>query len=59
MKNSDALRKYAAERGAIFDPLYGDEAIEAARPSVAHQAYTLFDGGKATVDPATLGIERP
>ena len=59
MKNSDALRKYAAERGAIFDPLYGDEAIEAARPSVAHQAYTLWDGDKAPIDPATLGYERP
>lgn len=59
MENSDALRDYAAERGALFDPMYGDEALAAAIPSVAHQAYTLFDGGKATIDPATLGYERP
>lgn len=59
MMNSDALRDYAEERGALFDPLYGDEAQVTAIPSVAHQAYTLFDGGKATIDPATLGYERP
>lgn len=59
MKNSDALRAYAEERGALFDPLYGDEALATGMPSVAHQAYTLFDGGKAAKDPATLGYERP
>lgn len=59
MENSDALRDYAAERGALFDPMYGDEAQVTAIPSVAHQAYTLFDAGKATIDPATLGYERP
>jgi len=59
MKDSTALRDYAEERGALFDPLYGDEALASAMPSVAHQAYTLFDGGKAAKDPATLGYERP
>lgn len=59
MKDSAALRKYAEERGALFDPIYGEAALENARPSVAHQAYTLFDGGKAPIDPATLGYERP
>ncbi len=59
MKNSDALRDYAEERGALFDPLFGDEAFATGMPSVAHQAYTLFDAGKATIDPATLGYERP
>lgn len=56
---SDALRDYAEERGALFDPLYGDEAYATGMPSVAHQAYTLFDSGKAVLDPATLGYERP
>ena len=59
MENSEALRNYAAERGALFDPMYGDEALAAAIPSVAHQAWTLYDGGKATIDPSTVGIERP
>ncbi|HZJ10768.1 MAG TPA: tripartite tricarboxylate transporter substrate binding protein [Trueperaceae bacterium] len=59
MENSEALRTYAAERGALFDPMYGEEALAAAIPSVAHQAWTLYDGGKAPIDPSTLGIERP
>lgn len=59
MENSDALRAYAEERGALFDPMYGDEAYTTGLPSVAHQAYTLFDGGKAPIDPASLGYERP
>ena len=59
MKNSESLRAYAEERGALFDPIYGDEALAAAIPSAAHQAYTLYDAGKATVDPATMGYERP
>jgi len=59
MENSDALREYAEERGALFDPMYGDEAYTTGIPSVAHQAYTLFDAGKAPIDPASLGYERP
>ena len=59
MENSEALREYAAERGALFDPMYGDEALAAAIPSVAHQAWTLYDGGKAPIEPSSIGIERP
>jgi tripartite-type tricarboxylate transporter receptor subunit TctC len=59
IENSEALRRYAEERGAVFDPMYGEEAQIAAIPAVAHQAYALWDGGKAPNDPATLGIERP
>ncbi|HZW27616.1 MAG TPA: tripartite tricarboxylate transporter substrate binding protein [Trueperaceae bacterium] len=59
MENSEALRAYAQERGAIFDPMYGDEALAVGLPSAAHQAYTLWDGDKAPVDPATIGYERP
>lgn len=59
MENSEALRSYAQERGALFDPMYGDEALASAIPSAAHQAYTLFDAGKAPIDPASIGYERP
>ena len=59
MENSETLREYAEDRGALFDPMYGDEALAAAIPSAAHQAYTLWDADKAPVDPATLGYERP
>jgi len=59
MMNSEALRAYAAERGALFNPMYGDAAIEEAGPSIAHQAWTLYDGGKAIISPAEVGIARP
>ena len=47
MENSEALRSYAQERGALFDPMYGDEALASAIPSAAHQAYTQI--GRAHV----------
>lgn len=59
MMDSEALRSYAAERGALFAPMYGEQAQEEAMPAVAHQAWTLYDGGKAPIEPSTLGIERP
>lgn len=59
MMDSEALRAYAAERGALFAPMYGEEAQLEAIPSIAHQAWTLYDGGKAPIEPSTVGIERP
>lgn len=59
MMDSEALRSYAAERGALFNPMYGDAAIAEAGPSISHQAWTLYDGGKAVMSPADAGIPRP
>lgn len=57
--DSQALQDYAEERGALFTPIYGDEAQEAAWPSIQHQAWTLYDGDKAPIEPSEVGIERP
>lgn len=57
--NSEALQRYAAERGAQFTPFYGADAEARAMPMVRQNAWILFDGGKAPVDPSTVGIERP
>jgi tripartite-type tricarboxylate transporter receptor subunit TctC len=59
IKNSESLRAYAADRGALFNPMYGEEAYIEALPSIAHQAWTLYDGDKAVISPADVGIERP
>lgn len=59
ISNSEALRNYAEERGALFTPIYGEEARESAWPSIQHQAWTLYDGGKAPIEPSEVGIERP
>jgi len=56
---SEVLQRFASERGSLFDPLYGEEAREAAFPMVQSNAWTLYDAGEAPNDPSTLGIPRP
>ena len=56
---SDALKKYAASRGALFAPAAGDAAQKAVFPAIQANAWLLFDGGKAKVSPDTVGIPRP
>jgi tripartite-type tricarboxylate transporter receptor subunit TctC len=55
---SEALKKYANSRGALFAPLYGEAAQKAVFPAVQANAWLLFDGGKAKVSPDTVGIPR-
>lgn len=56
--NSEALKKYANERGAVFAPYYGDDAQKRVAPAVSKNAYLMFDSGKTKTDPSTVGIER-
>ena len=56
---SEALKKYAVNRGALFVPLYGEAAQKAAFPAVQANAWLLFEGGKAKVSPDTVGIPKP
>ncbi|MGE0803423.1 MAG: Bug family tripartite tricarboxylate transporter substrate binding protein [Lautropia sp.] len=55
---SERLRKYAAEKGALFTPLYGKEAYDAVWPTVITDAYLLQEAGMAKVSPESLGIRR-
>jgi tripartite-type tricarboxylate transporter receptor subunit TctC len=57
--NSDAMRAFAAERGALFDPSYGDAAQEAAMPMLSINAWQQYDGGTAENSPEDFGIPRP
>ncbi|MBA3518213.1 MAG: tripartite tricarboxylate transporter substrate binding protein [Rhizobiales bacterium] len=57
--NSQALKDYATSRGAVFAPYFGEDALERVQPAVTRNAWLLFDGGKAKVDPSTVGIPRP
>ncbi|MHA1552948.1 MAG: Bug family tripartite tricarboxylate transporter substrate binding protein, partial [Alphaproteobacteria bacterium] len=57
--NSQALKDYAAGRGAVFAPFYGDDAQERVQPAIRMNAWLLFDGGKAQKSPDTVGIPRP
>jgi tripartite-type tricarboxylate transporter receptor subunit TctC len=58
IKNSEALKKYAVARSALFAPLHGDEAERESFKMVRYSAWLYFDGGKAKVSPDTLGIPR-
>ncbi len=59
MHTDAALKKYANTRGALFTPLYGEEAQAAVAPAIAANTWLLFDSGKAKVSPDSLGIKRP
>ena len=59
ISKSDALKKYAASRGALFAPSSGDAAQKAVFPAIQANAWLLFEGGKAKVSPDTVGIPKP
>jgi tripartite-type tricarboxylate transporter receptor subunit TctC len=56
---SEALKKYATSRGALFAPVAGDAAMTAAMPAIAANAWLMQDTGKAKVSPDKVGIARP
>ena len=57
--NSEAIKKYAQSRGALFAPAAGDTAQKAVFPAIQANAWLLFNGGKAKVSPDTVGIPKP
>lgn len=57
--NSEAFKKYAAERGALFTPAVGKQAHDMVWPTVVADAWMLQEAGMAKVSPDTLGIPRP
>jgi tripartite-type tricarboxylate transporter receptor subunit TctC len=56
---SEALKKYAAARAAIFTPISGQEAQDEAMKMTRQTVWLYFDAGKAKVSPETIGIPRP
>jgi tripartite-type tricarboxylate transporter receptor subunit TctC len=56
---SDKLKKYAAGRGAVFAPSWGDEAQKRAFPKIQEDAWLKWDSGKAKVKPDKIGIPKP
>jgi len=59
MSKSDALRKYAQSRGAMFAPMAGEDAQKAVFPAIQSYAWTQHAAGKAKVSPDTVGIPKP
>ena len=59
ISKSEAIKKYANSRGALFAPSTGEAAQKAVFPAVQANAWLLFNGGKAKVSPDTVGIPKP
>jgi tripartite-type tricarboxylate transporter receptor subunit TctC len=59
ISRSEALRKYATSRGALFAPMSGQDAQQAAMPAVQANAWLLHAGGKTKVAPDSVGIPKP
>ena len=57
--NSQALKDYAASRGAQFAPYSGDDAQQRVQAAIRTNAWLLFDAGKAQISPDSVGIPRP
>jgi tripartite-type tricarboxylate transporter receptor subunit TctC len=58
IRNSQRLKDYAENRAAVFAPLQGQAAHEAAWVMVRQTAWLYFDAGTARVSPDTVGIQR-
>ena len=56
---SDRLKEYAAGRGAVFAPSWGEEAQKRAFPKIQEDAWLKWDSGKAKIQPDKAGIPKP
>jgi tripartite-type tricarboxylate transporter receptor subunit TctC len=59
ISKSEALKQYATSRGALFAPISGEAAYKAVLPAIQANAWMLYESGKATVSPDTVGIPKP
>ncbi len=57
--NSEALQAYATDRGAVFSPSYGQEALDKAMPVVIAEACARVTRGEAVLMPSEIGIDCP
>ena len=57
--NSEALQAYATDRGAVFSPSFGQEALDKAMPVVVAEACARVTRGEAVVNPSEIGIDCP
>jgi tripartite-type tricarboxylate transporter receptor subunit TctC len=54
--NSAEFKKYAGERGAFFDPSFGEAALEKAMPVIITEACARVARDEAVIDPGRYGI---
>ena len=56
--DSKVIKNYAKDRGAIFAPYWGTEALVKSFPIVQFYSWLYYDMGKAKESPLTIGIPR-
>lgn len=56
---SEAVKKYATQRGAAFTPLSGAEAQKAVWPTIQADAWMMHAAGRTKMAPDTIGIPKP
>ncbi|MBT0959147.1 tripartite tricarboxylate transporter substrate binding protein [Alphaproteobacteria bacterium KMM 3653] len=56
---SEALQAYATDRGAVFAPSFGQDALDRAMPVVVAEACARVTRGEAVLDPSEIGITCP
>src|SRR5918994_249995 len=49
--NSEEFNAYTRERGAVFDPAYGEEGLKKAMPVIISEACARVERGEAVVQP--------
>jgi tripartite-type tricarboxylate transporter receptor subunit TctC len=54
--DSEEFKTYALQRGAVFDPAFGEEALKKAMPVIISEACARVDRGEAVVQPSEFGI---
>jgi putative tricarboxylic transport membrane protein len=59
ISKSAALQKYAAERGALFTPFYGEDAQTRVWPTIQADAWMLHAAGRTKMSPEEAGIPKP
>jgi tripartite-type tricarboxylate transporter receptor subunit TctC len=59
ISKSEALKKYAADRGALFAPYHGADAQKRVLPAVQAFSWLMYERGKAKVSPDSVGIPKP
>jgi len=59
ISNSEVLQKYAAERGALFTPYYGEDAQQRVWPTIQADAWMLHAAGRTKISPDEAGIPKP
>jgi tripartite-type tricarboxylate transporter receptor subunit TctC len=57
--DNPALKSYALERGALFEPVTGDAARARVWPEIQGDAWMLHEAGRTVMSPEALGIDRP